>query len=78
MLRLSTVVAAIQLAEAVGQRERGHFDHDSKRAIGPDSRRADRESGVCVELSTESQVPAYTREVDPSTGEPLFVPRRRK
>jgi hypothetical protein len=71
VLRVSELVPALLLAQAVGERPFGHFDHDANAVAGPPSngsRPAARAAGTAVFGNLEEYE-------DPVTGEALYRPR---
>lgn len=63
MLRVKDALAAVLLAEAVGQRHHGHFDHDANQAAG----HCDAESAPLDQLKGPPS--ARVERIDPRTGE---------
>jgi hypothetical protein len=70
MLRISAVFGAIRLAQVVGQRQYGHFDHDAMAATGPQSKRKGLKADKPKKAKTARAL-AVGETTDPITGEPI-------
>lgn len=69
MLSTEELVAAIAMAQAVGHRRHGHYDHNANSLIGPQQPPAERA------IATVSPTVGHARlsvHYDPDTGEPLY------
>lgn len=82
MLRLSEVVAAIELELAVGERPFGHFDHTANRLVGPALGRGkgklppqEGSSRVHEETSHSQRRISFEAHVDPATGAVTYKKR---
>jgi len=76
MLRIDELIRAIDLAQAIGQRPYGHFDHDARCFTGPASNRVAPITHARIEPSELQQgnktETRYESLEDPETGEVLF------
>ncbi|MGZ8174272.1 MULTISPECIES: hypothetical protein [Methylobacter] len=81
MLTLKELVPALQMAQAVGDRAYGHFDHDANAIAGPASVMSVPSVGrvkQSLDSSTTQQIAsmdAFVAREDPITGELLYYPR---
>lgn len=76
MLRIEELVKAIDLAQAIGQRPYGHFDHDARCFTGPAGNRnavftEGYQATAKSQQSCETE-PRYETFEDPDTGEVLY------
>lgn len=75
MLKINELVKAIDLAQAIGQRPYGHFDHDAKCFSGPSSNGSHAKGGDVKNSLSPSGIEIKTRFEsfeDPETGEVLY------
>ena len=81
MLTIKELVPALQMAQAVGERSYGHFDHDSNGIVGPASVMSidtlSHDSDQSLQRSVEETTLADNIAVieDTFTGELLYFPR---
>lgn len=80
MLTLKELIPALQMAQAVGDRAYGHFDHDANAIIGPTPVVALPPASRATQSSTLStgqtvSMDAFEVREDPVTGELLYYPR---
>jgi len=77
MLTLKELLAVLRLAQAVGQRRFGHFDHEANSSAGPFSQTVDQEDASQEHVTDERcaslrAVARFETFEDPATGEILY------
>ncbi|WP_446809703.1 hypothetical protein ACH50O_21010 [Methylomonas sp. 2BW1-5-20] len=77
MLTLKEIVPALHMAQAIGDRAYGHFDHDANAIAGPATIMTVPCSGRSSKPGTlqTASMDSFKTEEDPITGELLYYPR---
>ena len=76
MLFLSELIAALRLAQSVGERPHGHFDHDANAVCGPAKQESTRPRAQGRSGSGAASIKGFDVTEDPVTGELLYSARR--
>ncbi len=79
MLKLEELLAVLRMAQVIGPRRFGHFDHEAKASIGPFPRHREDAGGPpsgdhSQKTPSDRLVARYEAFEDPATGETLYRP----